>query len=118
MSADPDKGRSWVPRADAFVNSSGVFIIKVELAAMRRENLELSVEGNRLLVSGHRPDADHEDSSTRYFFDEIPFGAFAVVIDIPPGFDLQLAKAAYQNGFLRVDVPPKEPLDHPRIGIR
>ena len=115
MSADPDKGRPWVPRADAFVNSSGVFIIKVELAAIRREDVELAVEGNRLLVSGNRPDADRQDSSTRYFFDEIPFGAFAVVIDIPPGFDLQFAKAAYQNGFLRVDVPPNEPLDYPRI---
>ena len=108
MSADPDKGRPWVPRADAFVNSSGVFIIKVELAAMRRENLELSVEGNRLLVSGHRPDADHEDSSTRYFFDERPFGTFAVVIDTPPGFDLSKANAAYQNGLLRIVVPPEE----------
>jgi len=108
MSADPDKGRPWVPRADAFVNSGGVFIIKVELAAMRREDVELAVEGNRLLVNGHRPDADHEDSSTRYFFDEIPFGAFAVVIDIPPGFDLSKANAAYQNGLLRIVVPPEE----------
>jgi len=27
------------------------------------------------------------------------------VIEIPAGYDLSQAKAAYQNGFLRVDVP-------------
>jgi HSP20 family molecular chaperone IbpA len=36
---------------------------------------------------------------------EIHYGSFECVIEIPPGYDLAQAKAAYQNGFLRVDVP-------------
>jgi HSP20 family molecular chaperone IbpA len=27
------------------------------------------------------------------------------MIDLPPGYDLNAAKAYYQNGFLHVDVP-------------
>ena len=36
---------------------------------------------------------------------EISYGEFESVIELPEGYDLGLAKAAYQNGFLRVDVP-------------
>ena len=36
---------------------------------------------------------------------EINYGSFECVIEIPAGYDLSQARAAYQNGFLRVDVP-------------
>ena len=29
-------------------------------------------------------------------------------IEVPPGYDLGRAKAAYQNGFLRIDVPEQK----------
>ncbi len=36
---------------------------------------------------------------------EINYGGFESVIELPEGYDLSRAKAAYQNGFLRIDVP-------------
>ena len=36
---------------------------------------------------------------------EINYGPFESVLDLPPGYDLSQAKAAYLNGFLRIDVP-------------
>ena len=36
---------------------------------------------------------------------EITYGPFEKVLNLPPGYDLSRAKAAYVNGFLRVDVP-------------
>ena len=36
---------------------------------------------------------------------EINYGAFEAVIDLPKGYDSSQARAAYQNGFLRIDVP-------------
>jgi HSP20 family molecular chaperone IbpA len=36
---------------------------------------------------------------------EINYGPFESLIQIPPGYELSLAKAAYLNGFLRIDVP-------------
>jgi HSP20 family molecular chaperone IbpA len=36
---------------------------------------------------------------------EIDYGSFECVLEVPSGYDLSHAKAAYQNGFLRVDVP-------------
>jgi HSP20 family molecular chaperone IbpA len=34
-------------------------------------------------------------------------GPFDVVFDIPSHYDLSQARAAYQNGFLRIKMPPK-----------
>jgi HSP20 family molecular chaperone IbpA len=39
---------------------------------------------------------------------EINYGPFESVLELPEGYDLGLAKAAYLNGFLRIDVPLAE----------
>ena len=93
----------WVPNTDVYV-TEGTLVIKVELAGMRREDLELTVEGNRLMISGQRPDGCRAPKCT-FLVMEINYGAFECVIEVPPGYDLVQARAVYQNGFLRVDVP-------------
>jgi HSP20 family protein len=93
----------WIPNTDVYA-SEGHLVIKVELAGMRREDLELTVEGNRLMISGQRPDGGR-GARCRFLVMEINYGAFECVIEIPEGYELCKAKAAYQNGFLRVEVP-------------
>ena len=93
----------WVPNTDVYV-TEGNLVIKVELAGMRKEDLELTVEGNRLKISGQRPDGCRAPKCT-FLVMEINYGAFESIIEVPGGYDLSQAKASYQNGFLRVDVP-------------
>lgn len=107
MLRDPDSDGPWVPRADVFLNAAGEFTIRVELAAMRRENLELSVEGQRIRIAGHRADADRNGSASQFLLTEINWGDFDMVVDVPPDFDLGRARAVYQNGLLRVLVPQR-----------
>ena len=93
----------WVPNTDVYV-TEGSLVIKVELAGMRKEDLELTVEGNRLKISGQRPDGCRAPKCT-FLVMEINYGAFESIIEVPAGYDLSQAEASYQNGFLRVDVP-------------
>jgi HSP20 family protein len=93
----------WAPNIDVYCTDSGI-VIKVELAGMQRENLELTVEGNKLRISGQRPDGCRSPSC-KFLVMEINYGAFESLIEVPEGCDLSLGKAVYQNGFLRVDVP-------------
>ena len=93
----------WVPNTDVYVADGGL-VIKVELAGMRREDLELVVEGNRVKISGHRPDGCRPPKC-KFLVMEINYGAFETVIELPSGYDLGRARAGYQNGFLRIDVP-------------
>ena len=93
----------WVPNTDVYA-TEGSLVIKVELAGMRKEDLELTVEGNRLRISGQRPDGCRAPKCT-FLVMEINYGAFESIIEVPAGYDLSQAEASYQNGFLRVVVP-------------
>jgi HSP20 family protein len=93
----------WAPNTDVYVSEGGL-VIKVELAGMRREDLELVIEGNRVRIAGLRPDGCRA-AKCKFLVMEINYGAFESVIELPPGYDLAQARAAYQNGFLRIDVP-------------
>lgn len=93
----------WTPNTDVYVHSTGA-VIKVELAGIRKEDLEISVEGARLTISGARRD-ECRSGGCNFQVMEIHYGEFESVVELPAGFDLGQARASYQNGFLRVDVP-------------
>lgn len=97
----------WVPNTDVYASDHGL-VIKVELAGMRSENLEINVEGNRLRISGTRPDGCRS-ATCNFIVMEISYGGFETVLELPPGYDLSKAKASYLNGFLRIDVPVSAP---------
>jgi HSP20 family protein len=98
-----DHETHWAPNTDVYVSDSGL-VIKVELAGMQRENLELTVEGDNLRISGQRFDGCRTPQC-KFQAMEINYGVFETVIDVPEGFDVTRGKAVYQNGFLRVDIP-------------
>lgn len=102
MTMEPET--HWVPNTDVYIADTGI-VIKVELAGMQRENLELVIEGNRLKITGQRADGCR-GGRCKFLVMEINYGTFESLIELPPGYDLNQAKAAYLNGFLRIDVPP------------
>jgi HSP20 family protein len=93
----------WVPNTDVYVTDSGI-VVKVELPGMRREDLEITVEGSRLRITGNRPDGCRPPNCS-FLVMEISYGPFETDLELPPGYDLGQAKAVYVNGFLRIDVP-------------
>lgn len=93
----------WVPATDVYSTDEGL-VIKVELAGMKSENLEITVEGNRLRIAGNRPDGCRAPKCS-FLVMEISYGPFESVIELPTAYDLTCAKACYMNGFLRIDVP-------------
>jgi HSP20 family protein len=93
----------WNPNTDVYVTDNGL-VVKVELAGMRSEHLEITVEGNHLRISGNRPDGCRA-AKCSFLVMEINYGPFETSLELPSGYDLSQAKAAYLNGFLRIDVP-------------
>ena len=83
-------------------------MIKIELAGMKSDSLEIIVEGQRLRISGVRPDCCRAPHCS-FLVMEISYGPFETILDLPPGHDLNRAKAVYVNGFLRIDVPQAQP---------
>ena len=101
--APGDGDTHWSPNTDVYVTEDGL-VVKVELAGMRKEDLQLVIEGSKIKISGNRPDGCRAPKC-KFLVMEINYGAFESVIELGDGFDLVKATAAYQNGFLRLDVP-------------
>lgn len=105
----PPTDAHWVPNTDVYVTDTGI-VIKAEVAGLNRDDLTLMVEGNSLRIAGSRSDGCREVGS-KFHLMEIHYGVFENVVELPPGYDLTQARAAYQNGFLRVDVPLAKPVE-------
>lgn len=78
-------------------------IVTAELAGIDVDELELELEGSQLILAGHRkpPAADGEV----YQQVEIEHGPFRRVIELAGEAIASGAKAEYQDGILRVELP-------------
>src|SRR5258708_1854837 len=103
---DPPDPESWVPKTDVYISEDGRMVIEMELAAMKKEDVELTVEAKRLLIRGKRSDGGRRQRC-QYLVKDLQYGPFESVVEIPPDYDLGHARAAHQNGILRIEVPRK-----------
>lgn len=118
VGVEHDSGAHWVPNTDVYATDEGL-VIKVELAGMRSENLQITVEGSKLRIAGERPDGCRA-AKFNFLAMEIYYGPFENVLEVPPGYDLTQAKASYLNGFLRIDVPQQTapaPGKHSKVAV-
>ena len=102
---DPNGEPGWTPNTDVVVRDSGEMLVTLELAGLTREDLELAIDGPRLRVRGRRNGDNAYVGS--YLVMEIAAGPFEIVYEVPQHFDLSQARAVYEIGFLRIQIPPK-----------
>jgi HSP20 family protein len=96
----------WRPQTDVYETGESV-VVKVEIAGIRDEDVEVVVQGNRLLISGKRLDSSERRA---YHQMEISYGKFAVDIELPISVMTDGANAEYKDGFLTITLP-KEKLE-------
>jgi len=98
---------TWRPLADTF-ESAERMTIKVELAGMKEEDIEVTLYEDALVISGTRHD-DHEEQDFQqnlyYHEAQIRYGPFRVEVFISSPIEREAITARYENGFLRVDLP-------------
>jgi HSP20 family protein len=87
-----------MPPTDVFETADHL-IARVEIAGMREEDFEVSMEDQVLIIRGLRPDVNERRA---YHQMEIRFGKFEIMIDLPVSVDLDQATAEYKDGFLTV----------------
>ena len=92
----------WRPPTDIYETEEN-FIIKVEIAGMREEDIEVAVENNLLLISGVRSDVPEQRAY--YHQMEIQSGKFEIKAEIPITVNVEQAAALYKDGFLTVTLP-------------
>jgi HSP20 family protein len=99
------RSTTWRPLAD-IRESADMMTVKIELAGMSEEDIEVTVYEDALVVGGERRD-DSEHSEHFYHEAQIRYGPFRVEVLILSPFDQDRVQARYENGFLWVDLPKK-----------
>lgn len=80
------------------------FIFKADLPGFVDKDLDITSDGNRLTVSGHRRD-EREDKGDRYYVCERRYGSFSRSFTLPQGIDVDHVNADLKNGVLTITVP-------------
>lgn len=99
----PGRARHWRPPADVFV-SKGTVVIRLELAGVRREDIDLTYHEGELVVRGSRFEPETEPKEG-YWQMEIPHGPFERSVNIPPRVDPDRIEAVCRDGILEVRIP-------------
>lgn len=98
---------AWQPHVDVYQTDDAVVVI-VELAAVRADTVDISIDGRVLHLTGTR--APHFLPGYRQFYQlEIPQGAFERTVQLPAAVDADHAQANYREGFLEVVLPLMRP---------
>ena len=95
-------GRLWNPAADVYRSSDG-WVVKVDLAGICSDELEIEIRDSVLRISGCRRDTHYRDGFV-YHQMEITYSRFEKSIQFPAPIDGAAIRRDYSDGFLIIDV--------------
>ena len=93
--------RVWHPPTDVYETDEHV-VVKVEVAGINEDELNISLADRRLIIAGHRRDPA---SKLNYQNMEIHYGEFRTEVRMEWALDESGIEATYQDGFLFVRLP-------------
>jgi HSP20 family protein len=102
---------AFVPHFDVKETEEG-YVFKADLPGVKEPDLDISLTGNRLTVSGKREAEERHEGET-YFAFERTYGSFTRSFTLPDGADGEHVQAELKHGVLTL-VLPKKPENQPR----
>ena len=105
----------FAPSFDVKENKDG-YVFRADLPGVKEEDLEISLTGNRLAISGKR-EAEKREQGETYYATERSYGSFSRAFTLPDGTDGDNVKAELKNGVLQVTVPKKPEVQPRKITI-
>ncbi len=96
---------AWSPPTDVYETETNL-IVRVEVAGMRQSDFSVSLNQEYLSISGARSELPDRRAYRQM---EIRFGEFSTAVELPPGLDIENTEADYEDGFLMIILPKKNP---------
>jgi HSP20 family protein len=95
----------WTPPVDVYQNKDQ-FTVFAELPGFKKEEIEISLNGDTLTISGERK--AEQKNGDQGFRTERFFGRFQRSLTLPAVVDTEKVKATYKDGILEVVLPKAE----------
>lgn len=111
------EAKSWagVPSVDIYDNDDTI-VIKAEMPGLEKEDIAIDVKDGVLTLTGERK-ADTEVDENNYYRRERVYGSFKRRFNLPAEVNLEMIKADYTNGVLKIDIPKPEKVKPRKITI-
>lgn len=106
---------TWMPQFEVRANGTSLRIL-ADMPGVKREELEISVDGNRLLVSGRR-EAEQRGKDENVHTYERQFGQFSRTFTLPDNVDHDHITSELRDGVLTIVVPMRAETKPRRIQI-
>jgi HSP20 family protein len=98
------RGRGFSPPVDVFYRDDPPrAVVKADLAGVDIDTVALEIRGRQLLIAGERRSADAEGCVYQQI--EIEHGVFRRLVELGVDVVSEEAKASYEDGLLRVEIP-------------
>jgi HSP20 family protein len=96
--------RGFSPRVDVYYTGQPpTAVVTVDLAGVETDSVSLEIHGRQLTIAGHR--RAQESEGRLYQQIEIPHGPFRRVVEMGADVEADAARATYEDGILRVEIP-------------
>jgi HSP20 family protein len=106
----------WSPAIDVAENEKEL-TVRAELPGIDPKDLEVTVTGNQLVLSGEKKESS-EQTEKDFYHSETRYGSFRRVVPLPEGIDAEHVEANYANGVLTLHLPKAAPVTGKRIEVK
>jgi HSP20 family protein len=96
----------WQPFTDVY-ETEDTFVIKLELAGTKKEDLSVNIWQNRLAIRGIRRDSPPNEKRI-YHQVEINYSEFERAVILPETMKEDAIKAEFNDGFLVITIPKEQ----------
>jgi HSP20 family protein len=93
----------WSPHIEV-CERGGKLLIQADLPGIRKEDVNVQVEQDAVILQGERKHETERDERG-YYHSERSYGSFYRVIPLPEGVDTEQAKASFRDGVLEIELP-------------
>lgn len=107
---------AFTPTFDVKETKEG-YLFKADLPGVKDQDVEVTLNENRLTVSGKR-ETDVEEKTDTYYNRERSYGTFVRSFTLPSGVDSDHCLAELKEGVLTINIPKTQKAAAKKIAIR
>ena len=110
------RGADFAPAVDVHEDADSL-VLRAELPGVKREDIEIGIDGNVLTLKGERK-LEKEEKGRKYHRIERSYGSFVRQFQLPTNVDATAVDAKLTDGVLTVQLAKKQELKARKIEVK